>query len=338
MWWRTRAELAVAKNAGTRLLKGFTETPRRVLTEAGILAFLRSVEQSEVTLTPDLDPHEVYAGVVPYSASNGWRIAIFNDCNQWDYIEWIEADGERVTYEEIDREMRLVDKYEPSTEVAEAAYKIPRVTTKRPAEPENLDADLRAFAQVHQVLHRKRRLRLDGAASKMLRIMLGGDTDTVITPERFVVHFGPQKQRRPCCYFRRLAPRMMSGLLECGAVHTVVDPVVIGLPASSVPKVPGAFPEWPYEPKLVWVVPGADVVKVIVRKSPERWAVPVIQPIPVEGPLALRELPEWAPTQGYREFISTLPCPRCGAAGTRYREIRDALVCLTCGRSFDYAE
>ena len=332
-----QAVLAAAKNAGAWVSQGVTVTPRKVLTEAGIAAFLRSVEHGEVTLTPDLDPNEVYAGVVPYSASNGWHIAIFNDCNQWDYIEWVEADGEWVTYEEIDREMRLVDQYEPSTEIAEAAYKIPRVTTKRPSEPENLDADVGAFAQVHEVLNGKRRLRLDGTASKMLRIMLGRDTDTVITPERFVVHFGPQKQRLPFRYFRRLAPRMMSELLERGAVHTVGGPVVIGLPSSSVPKVPGAFPEWSYEPKLVWVVPGADVVKVIVRKSPERWTVPVVQPIPVEGPLALRELPEWAPREVYREFVLALPCPRCCAPATRYREIRDALVCLKCGRSFEHA-
>ncbi len=169
------------------------------------------------------------------------------------------------------------------------------------------------------------------------RIMLGGgDTDTVITPERFVVHFGPQKQRLPSRYFRRLSPRMMSALLERAAIDAIAGPVVIGLPASTVPKMTGVFPEWSYEAKLVWVVAEADVVKVIVRKSPERWTVPFVQAVPKEGPLALGELPEWAPSEVYLEFVASLPCPRCGTPATRYRQIRDALVCLECGRSFEH--
>lgn len=55
---------------------------RNVLTEAAVLAFLESVERGDVTLAPDVDPDEVYAGIVTYTASNGWRIAIFNDCNE----------------------------------------------------------------------------------------------------------------------------------------------------------------------------------------------------------------------------------------------------------------
>jgi hypothetical protein len=197
------AQLAAAKSAGAWLCRGVTVTRRTVLTEAGLLEFLKAIEHGDVTLNPDIDPNEVYAGVVPYAASNGWHIAIFNDCNVWDYIEWVEAGGERVTYEHIIREMPEIQGYRPSRETAERAYKIPRVTTKRPADPENLDADDRAFAQLHEVLEGRRRLRLDGASSKMLRLILGGNTDTVITPERFVVHFGAQKQRLPSRYYRR---------------------------------------------------------------------------------------------------------------------------------------
>jgi hypothetical protein len=206
-----------------------------------------------------------------------------------------------------------------------------------PAEAENLDADERAFAQLQEVLNGKRRLRLDGRSSKMLRIMFGGrDTDAVITPERFVVHFGTQKQRLPSRYFRRLAPRMMSYLLERASIEAVTGPVVIGLPARHVPDAAGAFAEWWHEAKLVWVVPGAEVVKVIVRKGPERWARSFVQPVPNEGPLVVRELPDWAPSEVYTELETALACPRCGVGSTRYRVIRTALVCLRCSRSFEH--
>jgi hypothetical protein len=218
------------------------------------------------------------------------------------------------------------------------ACRIPRVTTKRPAEPENLDADKRAFQQLHEVLSGKRRLGLDGASSKMLRIVLGGrDTDTVITPETFVVQFGPKKQRLPSRYFRRLSPRMMSELLGRASINAVEGPLVVGLPAGNVPKAIGAFPEWSYDAKLVWIVPGADAVRVMVRKSSERWRQPFAQPIPTEGAFVLRELPEWAPAEiVFRDFAAPFPCPRCGTSASRYREIRGAFVCLHCGRSFEH--
>ncbi|MBS2018007.1 MAG: hypothetical protein JST00_34340 [Deltaproteobacteria bacterium] len=332
------AALAARKNAGAWISEELTITPRKALTEAGILAFLRSVERGEVTLAPETDPNAVYAGTVSYSASNGWRLAVFNDANVWDYIEWIEANGERVTFEEIEGEMPGVLDYAPSAEVAEAAYEIPRVTTKRASAADDLGADARAFQELHDVLSGKRRLGLDGASSKMLRIILGGgDTDTVITPERFVVHFGPRRQRVPSRYSLRLAPRMMSELLARAAIEAVEGPVVVGLPAGTVPKTTGAFPEWSYDARLIRVVPGTDAVKVIVRGSPEQWTRPLVQPVPKEGILEPRELPEWAPSEvAYTELATDLSCPRCGTAARRYRQIRGALVCLSCGRSLQH--
>jgi ATP-dependent Clp protease adaptor protein ClpS len=38
--------------------------------------------------------------------------------------------------------------------------------------------------------------------------------------------------------------------------------------------------------------------------------------------------PSWA------DFNEPLACPECSAAGTRYRKVADALVCLACARSF----
>jgi len=50
------AQLAAARSAGAWLCQGVTVNPRRVLTEAGILQFLRAIDRGAVTLAPDLDP------------------------------------------------------------------------------------------------------------------------------------------------------------------------------------------------------------------------------------------------------------------------------------------
>lgn len=40
-----------------------------------------------------------YCGVAEFHLANGWKVAVFNDCDEWDYIEWVEApDGRRESY------------------------------------------------------------------------------------------------------------------------------------------------------------------------------------------------------------------------------------------------
>ena len=59
--------------------------------------------------------------------------------------------------------------------------------------------------------------------------------------------------------------------------------------------------------------------------------------VAADGPLALKELPEWAPSEVvYKDFATPFSCVRCGGASTRYRAIQDALVCTKCRRSFDH--
>jgi hypothetical protein len=49
-------------------------------------------------------------------ASNGWRIVVYNDANEWDYIDNITTADERTfTYEELEQ-MSAVAKYQPSEE------------------------------------------------------------------------------------------------------------------------------------------------------------------------------------------------------------------------------
>ncbi|KKW12771.1 MAG: hypothetical protein UY48_C0009G0004 [Candidatus Gottesmanbacteria bacterium GW2011_GWB1_49_7] len=52
-----------------------------------ILDFFKLIETGYITLTSDTEPQFVFAGNVEYKASNGWRVIIFNDCNEWDYVD-----------------------------------------------------------------------------------------------------------------------------------------------------------------------------------------------------------------------------------------------------------
>jgi hypothetical protein len=58
-----------------------------------IWAFLHAIDREEITLVSDGDPP--HAGDFEYLASNGWRIVVFFDCPEFDYIDSIVADDGR---------------------------------------------------------------------------------------------------------------------------------------------------------------------------------------------------------------------------------------------------
>ena len=95
------------------------------LTEEEALAFLRAVEAGGITLESVHDPQEIYASNVQYTASNGWGITIFNDCNVWDYIERIEAEDGRILEACEIEAMPAVAGYAPGAEAAWECYGIP---------------------------------------------------------------------------------------------------------------------------------------------------------------------------------------------------------------------
>ncbi len=100
--------------------------PPSDVTETEILAFLKAIEEGLVSLTPAWEPQDIYAGNVDYTASNGWIVTIFNDCNEWDYIERLRtADGRECCYDQIADYMPAVDAYEVSDEVSWSRYRIP---------------------------------------------------------------------------------------------------------------------------------------------------------------------------------------------------------------------
>jgi len=75
----------------------------RLLDDATVRSFLASVERGDTLLvclgqTPD----DVWAGDVTYAASgeyDGWCIVVFNDCNDFDYVDCVESpDGARMEF------------------------------------------------------------------------------------------------------------------------------------------------------------------------------------------------------------------------------------------------
>ena len=95
------------------------------ISEEEVLRFLSNIEEGTVTLHPVHEPQEIFAGNVCYKASNGWQIVIFNDANEWDYIDFIEtSDGRTIDYDDLEH-MPDVDKYSPSDEIAWLRYGIP---------------------------------------------------------------------------------------------------------------------------------------------------------------------------------------------------------------------
>jgi len=102
------------------------------ITASEICTLLRSIENGWVQLEAIHEPQSVYAGSVDYLASNGWRLTVFNDCNQWDCLERIESpDGRRVEYSEMSQQAQDIAEYTPSSTVAWERYRMPGHMTFR---------------------------------------------------------------------------------------------------------------------------------------------------------------------------------------------------------------
>ncbi|MBD2090458.1 hypothetical protein H6F67_11385 [Microcoleus sp. FACHB-1515] len=95
------------------------------ISEQEILDFLTGIEEGKIILIPKHEPQHIYAGNVSYRASNNWTIVIFNDANEWDYIDCIKTDnGRKIDFNQIEL-LPVVGKYYPSAEVSWTRYGIP---------------------------------------------------------------------------------------------------------------------------------------------------------------------------------------------------------------------
>jgi hypothetical protein len=78
------------------------EAKRTAIGATEMLAVLSDIEAGVVTLTTDEPWAEVYCGNVTFRTSTGWTVVVFNDCDDWDYIDSLIApDGRRVEFEDL---------------------------------------------------------------------------------------------------------------------------------------------------------------------------------------------------------------------------------------------
>ncbi len=111
--------------AGCRPCISLCIEPGSMMTEDELMHFLIAIETGEVLLTPAGDPQEVYSGCVHYAADNGWKIAVFNDANAWDYIDEVTtSDGRALDSDQIEA-MKPLHAYKPTEEIAWLRYGIP---------------------------------------------------------------------------------------------------------------------------------------------------------------------------------------------------------------------
>jgi hypothetical protein len=221
----------------------------------------------------------------------------------------------------------------------------PRVTPSRDPEP--------AFERVQACLAGGPRAQLTPAASKALLFVLGGrlfehwshspPADAEITETSFDVYFDLRRSKRPSPYFPSLAFPVVSELMTRAGLAAVRQAIVAGLPAGAVPSVPYAampdfesppYPGWSYGSKLVWIVPGTDMVRLVVRPWPEGGDRPWSKEPPADGPLALPPaLPQWEPE--FLSFDTAVTCLHCGSRAAQYQRLGEGLVaCSRCGRPF----
>lgn len=94
--------------------------------EQEVLDFLNGIDSGSVVLYASKEPQFVFSGTVAYKASNGWEIEIFNDANEWDYIERITTpNGISLSYSDIQTHFPIVAKYRPTELIAWKRYRIP---------------------------------------------------------------------------------------------------------------------------------------------------------------------------------------------------------------------
>ena len=73
-----------------------------VIPDPEIRQALDQADRGEVTIAavgPEdwMETHK--GGIMEFRLGNGWSLAVFNDCGQWDYLEWVLApDGRREEY------------------------------------------------------------------------------------------------------------------------------------------------------------------------------------------------------------------------------------------------
>jgi hypothetical protein len=64
-----------------------------------LLDLLARIDRHEVALEIDPRPFKDWWNAYPTYKADGWTLCVFDDCYEWDYLEWAESpEGERMGY------------------------------------------------------------------------------------------------------------------------------------------------------------------------------------------------------------------------------------------------
>lgn len=87
-----------------------------------ILNLLLAVERGDSVL--EVERAAVFSGVVVYRVSSGGfegaKIGVFNDCGEWDYLEYVEEGGDRIAWNDF---CECIKTYRPRDEDIETTWK-----------------------------------------------------------------------------------------------------------------------------------------------------------------------------------------------------------------------
>lgn len=66
------------------------------------LAVLEAVDRGDIAVYDEERTSAAGRSIAVYHLPNGWTVEVFNDCDQWDYLEGIEApDGRKADFDAI---------------------------------------------------------------------------------------------------------------------------------------------------------------------------------------------------------------------------------------------
>jgi len=71
-----------------------------MITDEQVEQLFKDIDEGRVTVKPTRETwKEAWAGDVEFTCSNGWRVVVFNDCDEWDYVDSVIApDGDKATW------------------------------------------------------------------------------------------------------------------------------------------------------------------------------------------------------------------------------------------------
>ena len=190
---------------------------------------------------------------------------------------------------------------------------------RRPKTPEEVRSDARWFAAARGVLRGGQRPPLEPGSLKLFGFLFDGGCDATVSNEGFFVRFtwnpGPHE------YDSELAPTILGHLLGWAGVSTKCSELR-GAPLA--PHGLQLVPRRPTESRALWLLEDGELVRFAMRVESDAlrgaaWPPEIM-------------LPSREPV--YRDVSPPRPCPRCGVELSRVRDLGEAMICGTCGRSF----